>query len=276
MTTEEYQQSYWPMLRDTVDQMLDLPPGSYTPLHPFHQLYSAVYRCCAQERGPQLHEALVGHLNKRLVHWSCRLAGIEDDEAFLAQFVKDLKQFFLVLPGIVSIFKFMDSTANHPSLRSRQPALREVGLKIFSKRVSDLHAARAVRLLAASNQQEPFTDIVVTESKTGNADHMVVDIKTISSADHRSLMLLRDHSQQQRERDGIDAICSLLFHLEPDYRRMDPAFFSAHLPDAPALLTEAEEKTRIMNSIYNESSKARLGSLFGEDAMDPEMGWVRE
>lgn len=150
MTTEDYLTNYWAMLRDTIDQMLDLPPGSYHPIS-YEQMYSAVYKCVCKQYGDRLYQDLINHVRTKMAEWSRMLTLVEDAE-YIDNFHKILMRFFQALSGIVPIFTYMNRFYIEAKL---QTDLRRELLKIFSAMLSDQHVRRLLALMSEA-QGRPF------------------------------------------------------------------------------------------------------------------------
>jgi hypothetical protein len=150
MTPDDYQNIFWSMLRDAIDQMLSHPPGSYKPIS-YEQMYSAVYKCVCKQYSEQLYADLMTHVKSRLGQWSAHLTQVPDTE-FITEFHKALVQYFHALGGIVPIFTYMNrfyiETKLHTDLKSEL-------LKVFSALVSDQHIRRLLPLLNEARSR-PF------------------------------------------------------------------------------------------------------------------------
>jgi len=150
MTPDDYQNIFWTMLRDAIDQMLTHPPGSYKPIS-YEQMYSAVYKCVCKQYSEQLYADLMTHIRSRLGQWSSHLNTVVDTD-FISEFHKALIQYFHALGGIVPIFTYMNrfyiETKLHTDLKTEL-------MKVFSSLVSDQHIRRLLPLLSEAKSR-PF------------------------------------------------------------------------------------------------------------------------
>lgn len=151
MTVEDYLTNYWSMLRETIDQMLDLPAGSYHPIS-YEQMYSAVYKCVCKQYGDRLYKDLINHVRTKMAEWSRNLSQVEDSD-YIDNFHTILNRFFQALGGIVPIFTYMNRFYIETKL---QTDLKKELLKVFSAMVADQHVRRLLALMTEA-QARPFT-----------------------------------------------------------------------------------------------------------------------
>merc|ERR1712223_1782958 len=67
---EDYDNQFWPMLRETVDTLLLKP--SYEPFS-YEKMYSAVYKCVCKHQAERLHSDLMCHVESIVKKWSQNL-----------------------------------------------------------------------------------------------------------------------------------------------------------------------------------------------------------
>ena len=106
ITDESYLSEYWSPLRQTIDTMLNHPPGSYQPVS-YEQMYSAVYKCVCKSYSERLFQDLMGHIGQTLSQWAAEILSCSD-ATLPGRFHTAMTQYFHAVQSINPIFTYLN------------------------------------------------------------------------------------------------------------------------------------------------------------------------
>ncbi len=139
-TAEDYAKVHWPLLRDTLDMLFTLPPGSYKPIS-YEQMYTAVYKCVCRGFGEHLYRDLAAHTALRVDAWRADLAGLAEGREFVLRLHAHLGQFLVALESVVPIFTYLNRFYLEAKL---QTELNTELLLIFTRKLGDEAVPKAI------------------------------------------------------------------------------------------------------------------------------------
>lgn len=144
---EDYDNQFWPMLRETVDTLLLKP--SYEPFS-YEKMYSAVYKCVCKHQAERLHSDLMCHVESIVKKWSQSLHQLRqsgDSIGFIREFHQILTQFFSALASIVPIFIYLNRFYVESRLNT---SLITQFHQLFVKNLSDSHVQDILQCLESA------------------------------------------------------------------------------------------------------------------------------
>jgi len=144
---EDYDNHFWPMLRETVDTLLLKP--SYDPFS-YEKMYSAVYKCVCKHQAERLHSDLMCHVESIVKKWSQNLHQLRqsgDSIGFIREFHQILGQFFSALASIVPIFIYLNRFYVESRLNT---SLLTQFHQLFVRNLSDGHVQDVLRCLESA------------------------------------------------------------------------------------------------------------------------------
>lgn len=153
ITSEDYEEHYWPKLEQAINQLLTLSPGQYIPIS-YEQMYSCVYKCVCKQFSERLYTDLLNFMSSHLATINQELQSCtESSTQFIEKFAFVINQYVQALAGIVPIFNYMNRFYIETKLKTD---LNEELRKLFRDNVVDHHISNLLTLLEEANCK-PFT-----------------------------------------------------------------------------------------------------------------------
>ncbi|XP_041370458.1 CDK2-associated and cullin domain-containing protein 1-like [Gigantopelta aegis] len=144
LTAEDYESQYWPKLREAIDQLLVMKPGSYIPIS-YEQMYSCVYKCVCKQFSEKLYSDLLQHMASHVQGLNEHLqVSMQDSRKFIEQFSFIMHQYLQALAVIVPIFNYMNRFYVENKLKKD---LNEELRKLFKVHIADQHITNLLTLI---------------------------------------------------------------------------------------------------------------------------------
>ncbi|CAH1783770.1 unnamed protein product [Owenia fusiformis] len=155
ITTEDYEQQYWPKLEGAINHLLTMTPGDYIPIS-YEQMYSCVYKCVCKQFSERLYKDLLeqisNHLEDLCVQLQKRYYELDSKE-YVEKFNFSMNQYLQAMAGIATIFIYM----NRFYIESKLKTDLQLELKkLFVTCVAEKHINNLIPILADANTK-PFS-----------------------------------------------------------------------------------------------------------------------